>query len=133
MAEAPFDFPLALVDPLLKNGGLRRVSLPESAQASERNDAWEARILSRPAGYLRDYDLLFRRVTRTLLAQGLDFGEYHPHRALAAVLGCISTVPADDIERMIRHRHALKYDRPLTPEPDAARILQQLLQEPRLR
>lgn len=127
MADRKGTLPDSLIQPLLRSGGLRRVDSRAAEQAAARNDAWEDRLRRLPDGYLRDYDLLFRQVTRYLLAQGLDVGQHHPHRTLATILSLLGRATTKDIETMIRHRHALKYD-PTTPQDEAARdVLQRFL------
>lgn len=127
MAELPAKLPPALIRSLLGSRGLRRVDARAASACAARNDDWEDRLLRRADGYLRDYDLLFRRVTRCLLAQGLEVGEHHPHRTLSAVLAAIGDVPVAEIEIMIRHRHALKYDPMTPPDPQALLVLRLLL------
>lgn len=127
MADRKGTLPDSLIQPLLRSGGLRRVDSRDAEQSAARNDAWEARLRRLPDGYLRDYDLLFRQVTRYLLAQGLDVDQHHPHRTLAAILGHLGGVTAKDIEAMVRHRHALKYDPTTPPDAAACKVLQGFL------
>ena len=118
--------PDSMIRKLTDAGSLRRLGACEKEQAAERNNTWEARLMRQPRDYLRDYDLLFRQLTRYLQAQGLDVGERHPHQMLATVLQHASPESPEHIRDMIRQRHELKYGRQATPDVTASAVLMRL-------
>ena len=75
--------------------------------------------------YLQDYDLLFRYVSRWLGEQGYELTNKQPHQVLARV--CEQFMPREQIQEIIRCRHALKYDE-ILPSVLAIELLQCLLQ-----
>jgi hypothetical protein len=52
------------------------------AQAQAKNEQWQHKLAKQKASFLVDYDLLFRQITRLLIAQGYDFSAKHPHQTL---------------------------------------------------
>ena len=113
---------------LVKQGLLLPLTSDDAQQkAHSANQEWLERIQAQPVSFLRDYDLLFRKVTDELINKGYDFSMKHPHQTLRKILIKYSA-PTDEIDNMISCRHALKYHRIEHANPAAIVTLQKLLQ-----
>ena len=113
---------------LVKQGFLLSLNSHDAQQkAHSANQEWLERIQAKPVSFLRDYDLLFRKVTDELINKGYDFSMKHPHQTLRKILIKYSA-PTDEIDNMISCRHALKYHRIEHANPAAIATLQKLLQ-----
>ena len=117
-----------LMDELQKIGGIEYIACPQMLSAARQaNHQWEVRLRKSPAGFLRDYDLLFRLVTRQLLARNWILTTRHPHQTLRLILQHAYPGHPDDVLDVVQQRHALKYGHIIEPTPSASRSLQQLL------
>ena len=97
--------PLPVLQQLVKSGhlhGLTGNQPPQREQAS-----LQALLSIRSRTFLHEYDMLFRRVSLWLFAQGYALTNYQPHHVLACV--CALYAEQREVREMISSRHALKY------------------------
>jgi hypothetical protein len=107
---------------LHQSGHLTTIVAATYGQREERALAALRRV-ERPT-YLQLYDLLFRWVSRWLLAQGYALTDHQPHKVLATV--CQRIVEPAQVRELVRCRHSLKYDH-VPPSAASKATLQELL------
>ncbi len=74
-----------------------------------------------------DYDLLFRQITRLLIAQGYDFSAKHPHQTLKKLVLMLNPLLSEyEISSLIECRHNVKYGHMNQASPQAQDTLGQL-------
>jgi hypothetical protein len=111
-----------LLTKLQQSGHLTTIIAATYGQREERALA-ALRWVEHPT-YLQQYDLLFRWVSRWLLAQGYALTNHQPHQVLAAV--CQQFVESTQVQELVRCRHSLKYDH-VPPSAASQATLQELL------
>ncbi len=122
-------WPIASLEELSKQGYLVRLNTSLlQQQALQKNQSWQHKLMKQQASFLVDYDLLFRRITHLLVAQGYDFSSLHPHQTLKKLLLLLDNNVYSDAElsHLVECRHNVKYGFMDKATPQAVAILADL-------
>ncbi|MBL0231021.1 MAG: hypothetical protein IPP76_09565 [Moraxellaceae bacterium] len=104
-------WPPAQLARLAQQGYLCLLATPtQQQQAQAKNEQWQHKLAKQKTSFLVSYDLLFRQITRLLIAQGYDFSTKHPHQTLKKLVLMLNySISEIELNQLIECRHNVKY------------------------